>query len=51
MQKKLKDDKAHDNADNGVDDSHDELMETLDTIGSISEHNWSQYWTDSKTST
>ena len=28
--------KAHDNADN-KDDSHDELMETLDMIGSISE--------------
>ena len=34
--KKLKDAKAHDNADN-KDDSRDELMETLDMIGSISE--------------
>lgn len=36
MQKKLKDAKAHDKADN-EDDWHDELMQTLDTIGSISE--------------
>ena len=34
--KKLKDAIAHDNTDN-EDDSHDELMEKLDTIASISE--------------
>ena len=33
----MKDAKPHENVDSEVDGSHDELMETLDTIGPISE--------------